>query len=160
MKTVHFRQAARNAAESALPRSVHVAEVVSEALVSELSAPASHRLDAVTEDHHSCFDVRNDSTLNVRTLLVDGQHFTIYFSALFVLVAFVHTLSRRSPRLPPSPSWHLTLSGLVLNVQSLGALQALFLIDFSSIISFFCVSLGLGAFCCVLQRYILDLSRV
>ena len=34
-----------------------------------------------------------DSTLNVGTLLVDGQHFTIYFSALFVLVAFVHTLS-------------------------------------------------------------------
>ena len=34
-----------------------------------------------------------DSTLNVGTLLVDGQHFTIYFSAKFVLVAFVHTLS-------------------------------------------------------------------
>ena len=34
-----------------------------------------------------------DSTLNVGTLLVDDQHFTIYFSALFVLVAFVHTLS-------------------------------------------------------------------
>ena len=47
--------------KSALPRSVHVAEVVSEALVSELSAPASHRLDAVTEDHHSCVDVRNQS---------------------------------------------------------------------------------------------------
>ena len=54
-----FRQAARNAVQSALPRSVHVAEVVSEALVSELSAPASHRLDAATEDHHSCVDVRN-----------------------------------------------------------------------------------------------------
>ena len=79
-----------------------------------------------------------DSTLNIGTLLVDGQHSTIYFSALFVLVAFVHTYSRRrSRRLPPSPSWHLTLSGLVLNVQFLGALQALFLIDFSSIISFF-----------------------
>ena len=47
--------------KSALPRSVHVAEMVSEALVSELSAPASHRLDAVAEDHHSCFDVRNNS---------------------------------------------------------------------------------------------------
>ena len=79
-----------------------------------------------------------DSTLNIGTLLVDGQHFTNYFSALFVLVAFVHTYSRRrSRRLPPSPSWHLTLSGLVLNVQFLGALQALFLIDLSSIISFF-----------------------
>ena len=50
----------------------------------------------------------------------------IYFSALFVLVAFVRTLSARSQCLPPSPSWHLTLSGLVLNVQFPGALQALF----------------------------------
>ena len=58
IKTVDFRQAARNALRSAHPRSVHVAEVVSEALVSEVSAPASHRLDAVTEDHHSCVDVR------------------------------------------------------------------------------------------------------
>ena len=35
-----------------------------------------------------------DSTLNVGTLLVDGQHLTtIYFSALLVLVTLVHTLS-------------------------------------------------------------------
>ena len=34
-----------------------------------------------------------DVTLNIGTLLVAGQHFTIYFSALFMLVAFVHTLS-------------------------------------------------------------------
>ena len=34
-----------------------------------------------------------DSMLNVGTLLVDGQHFTIYFSALFVTVEFVHTHS-------------------------------------------------------------------
>ena len=91
-----------------------MAEVVSEAFVSELSASASHRLDAVTEDHHSCVDVQSilsrrvdiksplthsktsrsgiasanvkiiiadvDSMLNVRTVLVDGQHLTIYFS--------------------------------------------------------------------------------
>ena len=57
--TVDFRQAARNAVQSALPRSVHVAEVVSEALVLELSAPASHRLDAATDDDHSCVDVHN-----------------------------------------------------------------------------------------------------
>ena len=49
--------------------------------------------------------------------------------------------SQCSPRLPPSPSWHLTLSGLVLDVQFLG-----FLIIFSSIISFFCVSLGAWCF--------------
>ena len=35
-----------------------------------------------------------DSTLTVVILLVvDGQHFTVWFSALFVLVAFVHTLN-------------------------------------------------------------------
>ena len=50
--------------------------------------------------------------------------------------------SQCSRWLPPSHSWHLTLSGLVLNVQSLGELQALFLISFSSIVLFFCVSLG------------------
>ena len=146
-----FSTAARNAVQSALPRSVHVADVVSEALASELSAPASHRLDAVTEDHHSCVVVRESplthsstsrsgiTSANVTIIIadsVDGQHFTILLSTV-VLVAFVHTLSARSQRLPPSPSWPLTLSGLVLNVQFLGALQALFLIDFSSIISFF-----------------------
>ena len=47
-----------------------------------------------------------------------------------------------SRRLPPSPSWYLTLSGLVLDVQFLGAFSVRFLIDFSSIISFFCISLG------------------
>ena len=36
----------------------------------------------------------------------------------------------------------LTLSGLVLDVQFLGAFSVRFLLDFSSIISFFCVSLG------------------
>ena len=50
IKAVEPRQ---NAVRSALPRSVHVAEVVSLALVLE-SAPASHHLDAITEDHHSC----------------------------------------------------------------------------------------------------------
>ena len=40
-----------------------MAEVVSEALVLELSAPASHRLDAATEDHHSCVDVHNQLNL-------------------------------------------------------------------------------------------------
>ena len=54
---------ARNAVQSALPRSVHVAEVVSETLVSELSVSASHRPDAATEDHHSCVDVRNQLNL-------------------------------------------------------------------------------------------------
>ena len=101
-----------------------MAEVVSEALVSELSAPASHRLDAITEDRQSCVDVRNQfhlfrtlvdiesprkhsnnsrsgiTSANVKIIIADvdstlnvGQHFTIYFSTLFVLVAFVHTPS-------------------------------------------------------------------
>ena len=59
-----------------------------------------------------------------------------------LMVNTSHSTSQCSRWLPPSHSWLLTLSGLVLNVQFLGALQALFLIDFSSIISFFCVSLG------------------
>ena len=59
-----YRQAARNAVQSELPRSVHVAEVVSEALVSE---PASHRLDAATEDHHSFVDVRNQPSPDLLT---------------------------------------------------------------------------------------------
>ena len=58
--------------------------------------------------------------------------------------------SQSTSQCPPSPSWYLTLSGLVLDVQFLGALQALFLINFSSIISSHSV---LGDFCCVLQRY-------
>ena len=36
----------------------------------------------------------------------------------------------------------ISLSGLVLDVQFLGAFSVCFLIDFSSIVSFFCVSLG------------------
>ena len=43
-----------------------------------------------------------DSTPNIGTLLVDGQHFTIY-SSMFA-----------------TASWYLTLSGLVLDVQFLG----------------------------------------
>ena len=56
--------------------------------------------------------------------------------------------------LPPSPSW-LSFFGLVLGAMFLDVLQAILLIDFSSII--FCASFGpgLGASCCVLQRHIL-----
>ena len=50
IKAVEPRQ---NAVRSALPRSVHVAEVVSLALALE-SAPASPHLDATIEDYHSC----------------------------------------------------------------------------------------------------------
>ena len=50
LKAVEPRQ---NAARSALPRSVHVAEVASLALAFE-SAPASPHLDAIIEDYHSC----------------------------------------------------------------------------------------------------------
>ena len=64
---------------------------------------------------------------------------------------------RRSGRLPPSPSWRLSFSGLVLGVQIIGALRALLLIDSSSITLFLCASLSvLGALCCFLQRHILQ----
>ena len=46
-------QPPQNAVRSALRRSVHVSEVVSLALVLELSSLASHRLDATTNDHCS-----------------------------------------------------------------------------------------------------------
>ena len=70
-----------------------------------------------------------DSTLSVGTLLVDGQHCTIYFSMFATASSFTFLVSH-------------SLSGLVLDVQFLGAFSVRFLIDFSSIISFFCVSLG------------------
>ena len=144
---------------SALPRPVHVAEVVSEALVSELSTPASHRLDAATEDHHSCVDVRNQwnlfqtcwhrvssetheyltlgyhqcqrqiiiadvgSTLNIGTLLVDGQHFTIYSPMFATASSFAFLVSH-------------SLWPWLENAVSRSVLM-----NFSSIVSFFCVSL-------------------
>ena len=40
----------------------------------------------------------------------------------------------------------------------LGVLQALLMIDFSSIIVFLCASLGPGAFCCVLQHHASSIS--
>ena len=55
-----------------------------------------------------------DSTLSIGTLLVDGEHFTIYFSALFMLVAFVHTLSN------VHDVFLLRLPGIFFNVQFLG----------------------------------------
>ena len=60
---------------------------------------------------------------------------SVYFSALFMVVlSDVHDVLLRLPG--------ILLSGLFLNVQFLDPLQALFLIDVSSIVSFFCVSLG------------------
>ena len=73
IKTVDRRQ---YAVRSALPRSVHVAEVVSPTLVLELSAPASHRLDATTEDHCSCAH----RSMPIRTLVkIHVEHFSHSF---------------------------------------------------------------------------------
>ena len=123
-----------------------------------MSAPASRRLDAATEDHHSCVDVRNqsnlfqtcrhrvssdtlgyltlgchqrqrqiiiadvDSTLSVETLLVDGQHFTIFFSMFAMASSFAFLASL----------WPCLECEVCRSV----------LMNFSSIVSFFCASLG------------------
>ena len=79
-----------------------------------------------------------DSTLNIWTLLVASQHFTNYFSALFMLVAFVQTLS------DVHDVFLLRLPGILLSLWPCleCAVSLSVLTNFSSIVSFFCVSLG------------------
>ena len=83
-----------------------------------------------------------DSTLNVETLLVDGQHSTIHFSMFATASSFAFMVYHS---LWPCRTCAISRSVLTTSPRSSRSFA------FQSV---------LGAFCCVLQRHILHSSRV